>query len=559
MPARQACFLLLSWAMHLSPVVRLRAAILAFSILTPASRAFAADLVAPPSGRLAGEIRTSESGQPLPGARVRCGGSNAVAGADGRFSVGLPPGEWDCEISAAGHVASRIAVSVHAGASVTLDVSLAVDVHLRESVEVVAPAVEAGATTIMAPSEVASAAGVADNVFRALQTMPGVVGANEYQSRLSVRGGGPDQNLTVMDGVEIHSPYRLDGVMSAFNPETVTDFELTAGAFSARYGDRLSSILVVHNRGGPAGPRRMGVVSLGMTDGNVVLDGALPGKLRGTWVVAARRTYYDLIANRIARTELPGFRDLQVRSTIELAGGSRLTLFTLVGHEWANTIVPPKNTLPHGSSTGAARSPSSAPSLLPSVPHSRVGSLDPGGIDDGPIDVGSEPIESAAQAGSPTVVTAVGNATATAPAAASDPTRNLDRFILDSRNDVVAATFDSRPGARLRSSTTVSFYLNDEEQTLVQRRVISPLAAVRGTGIRDGALRSELTLSVGRHALNAGLEAHLLRTRWDWSVAGLRPDDQWSWPARGGPTTWGQGLPPELQSNWNTSRSGTWI
>ena len=53
-----------------------------------------------------------------------------------------------------------------------------------------------------------------------------------------------------MDGVEVHTPYRLFGLVSAFNPETVDSFELTAGAFSARYGDRLSSLLLVANRPG---------------------------------------------------------------------------------------------------------------------------------------------------------------------------------------------------------------------------------------------------------------------------------------------------------------------
>ncbi|MFH7813526.1 TonB-dependent receptor plug domain-containing protein, partial [Acetobacter lovaniensis] len=72
----------------------------------------------------------------------------------------------------------------------------------------------------------------------------------EFGSRLAVRGGSPDQNLTVMDGVEIHDPYRLYGLTSAFNPETIQAFELATGGFSAKYGDRLSSLLSIENRDG---------------------------------------------------------------------------------------------------------------------------------------------------------------------------------------------------------------------------------------------------------------------------------------------------------------------
>ena len=112
---------------------------------------------------------------------------------------------------------------------------------------------------VLAPAAVQRVAGAGDNVFHALQTLPGVSATEDWGSRLSVRGGGPDQNLTVMDGVEIHNPYRLFGITSAFNPEITDRFELTAGGFGAKYGDRLSSILLVDNRQGTT-TRRLAVV-----------------------------------------------------------------------------------------------------------------------------------------------------------------------------------------------------------------------------------------------------------------------------------------------------------
>ena len=58
-----------------------------------------------------------------------------------------------------------------------------------------------------------------------------------------------------MDGVEIHNPYRLFGLTSAFNPETIARFELLAGGFGAEYGDRLSSVVLVENRDADASRR----------------------------------------------------------------------------------------------------------------------------------------------------------------------------------------------------------------------------------------------------------------------------------------------------------------
>ena len=134
--------------------------------------------------------------------------------------------------------------------------------RFRENVEVVADE----PTTSDAPSElpvrsidVMAVAGAGENVFRTLQTLPGIARDDEFDSRIAVRGGAPDENLTVMDGVEIHNPYRLFGLTSAFNPETVRGFELYAGAFSAKYGDRLSSLLVVENRPGTESSRLEGL------------------------------------------------------------------------------------------------------------------------------------------------------------------------------------------------------------------------------------------------------------------------------------------------------------
>ena len=147
-----------------------------------------------------------------------------------------------------------------------------------------------------------------------------------------MRGGTPDQNLTVMDGVEIHNPYRLFGLVSAFNPETVDRFELTAGGFGAAYGDRLSSILVVDNRSGR--PDLQGSTSASFTDGNVVLEGPAPAG--GSWLVTGRRTYYDLVANLVSDQDFPSFTDVQAQAEWEFGAGHRLSVLGLSSRENAD-------------------------------------------------------------------------------------------------------------------------------------------------------------------------------------------------------------------------------
>src|SRR4029450_9468232 len=94
--------------------------------------------------------------------------------------------------------------------------------------------------------------------------------------------------------------------------ETAETFELTTGPMSARHGDRLSSVLEVRSRSGD--PRRGlgGKAALSLADANVVLEGRLPGNREASWLVAGRRTYYDLVAERFVAADLPGFQDLQL-------------------------------------------------------------------------------------------------------------------------------------------------------------------------------------------------------------------------------------------------------
>ena len=119
-----------------------------------------------------------------------------------------------------------------------------------------------------------------------------------------------------MDGVEIHDPYRLFGLTSAFNPEIIQRFELATGGFSAKYGDRLSSMLLVENRDGTRAERFAGSAALSITDANVVLEGGLPGGAAGSWLVTGRRTYYDLVAERLTDNQFPGFADLQAKARV---------------------------------------------------------------------------------------------------------------------------------------------------------------------------------------------------------------------------------------------------
>jgi hypothetical protein len=218
--------------------------------------------------------------------------------------------------------------------------ALIVVLKFAESVDVTGTQPEnIGRKPIEVPAvQVTAMAGGLENVFHTLQLLPGVTATSDFGSRQSVRGGGPDENLIVMDHIELHNPYRLFGFVSGINPETVQNFELHSGAFSAQYGDRLSSLLVIDTRDGSTKKTVQGLASVSITDANVVVEGRLPGSQRGSWLVTARRTYYDLIAARLSTDikQFPGFTDAQAKVVWSPVERWRLTIHALASGERMN-------------------------------------------------------------------------------------------------------------------------------------------------------------------------------------------------------------------------------
>lgn len=284
-------------------------------------------LLAWPSGAAAqdtttvtGVVTDGATGVPIPDVQVDSEQAAVATGQDGRFSVVLGVGETTLRFRAEGYLETRVPV-----AGATIEVRLFRNTF-AETVEVLPEdiAQPSPSSTPIAPEEVFQVAGSVDNVFRTLDLLPGVASTDDFGSRLAVRGGTPDQNLTVMDGVEIHNPYRLFGIASAFNPETVENFQLTAGGFGVAYGDRLSSLLIVETR--PGSRDFQGATAVSITDGNVVLEGTTPLWDNGTWLFSARRTYFDLIAGPLLDQNFPSFTDLQLQAGWDFGSGHRFTV-----------------------------------------------------------------------------------------------------------------------------------------------------------------------------------------------------------------------------------------
>ena len=132
------------------------------------------------------------------------------------------------------------------------------------------------------------------DVIKTLQLMPGVSSGGEGSSGLYVRGGGPDQNLILLDGVPIYNASHLFGFFSVFNNDALSKVTMVKGGFPARYGGRTSSVLDMRMKEGNL--KKYNVEgSVGLISSKILVEGPIKKDKTG-FIVSARRTYADLLA-----------------------------------------------------------------------------------------------------------------------------------------------------------------------------------------------------------------------------------------------------------------------
>lgn len=161
------------------------------------------------------------------------------------------------------------------------------------------------------------------DILRAVRLLPGVNARNDFSVGMNVRGGEADQNLVLLDGFPIYNPFHMGGLFGAFVEPMVDRVDFFTGAFPARYGGRLSSVLDVRSRVEP----RTGVhgrVDASFIATTLSLGSGLQGG-KGTWTVAARRTYADKFVDLISDEVLPyHFRDAQAHVELVAPGDVRI-------------------------------------------------------------------------------------------------------------------------------------------------------------------------------------------------------------------------------------------
>jgi hypothetical protein len=182
------------------------------------------------------------------------------------------------------------------------------------------------------------------DILKTIQLLPGVQSGGEGSTGFYVRGGGPDQNLILLDEATVYNASHLFGFFSVFNADAIRNVELYKGGFPAQFGGRLSSVVDISLKDGNNQKYQV-EGGIGLIASRLTVEGPIK-KGKSSFIISGRRTYLDVFTNMINRANknntsynpIPSyfFYDLNAKVNYELSDRDRLYLSGYFGRDVFN-------------------------------------------------------------------------------------------------------------------------------------------------------------------------------------------------------------------------------
>jgi hypothetical protein len=246
---------------------------------------------------ISGYITDAASGEALPGATITEGTAGASANTYGFYSLRVPAAKQLLQVRYLGYKPLQLrlpALSEDTTINIQLETASSELQEVSITAEKVTGLQQANRISVRGAElqQLPRLMGEADAI-KVLQLMPGVQAGREGSSDLIVRGGGPDQNLILLDGVPVYNVSHLLGTFSVFNPDAIKRVDMIKGGFPAPYGGRLSSVIDVQLKEGN-NQQFAGEGAVGLISSKLLLEGPVKNE-KTSYLIAARRTYFDVL------------------------------------------------------------------------------------------------------------------------------------------------------------------------------------------------------------------------------------------------------------------------
>ena len=319
---------------------------------------------------ISGYVKDFSSNEDLIGANVvikelKVG---TVSNKFGFYSITVPKGNYTVEFSFISF--KTITKSINLDKNQKINIQLQVDSYMTDEVVVSGERTDANIkskemSVIKMPikriKELPALMGEVD-ILKSIQLLPGVQSGGEGSSGFYVRGGGPDQNLILLDDAVVYNASHLMGFMSVFNSDAINDIKLIKGGMPAEYGGRLSSVLDISMKNGNSKTFHA-KGGLGLISSRLTLEGPIV-KNKSSFLISGRRTYADMVIKPFIQegSEMEGFGyyfyDINLKAHYQFSDKDRIFLSGYFGRDVFNIARKKsgiKLSIPWGNATGSLR------------------------------------------------------------------------------------------------------------------------------------------------------------------------------------------------------------
>ncbi len=293
---------------------------------------------------LKGRVKDASNGEDLIGAAViveGASGKGATTNTYGFYSLTLAKGTYKVSVQYIGY--QTVIKEVVLDKDVSLNIELQEDSESLEEVVVSAEAANANVTKTemsvarITPKEVETVPVLfgEKDIIKMVQLLPGVKTSGEGGSGFSVRGGGLDQNLILLDEAPVYNASHLLGFFSVFNSDAIKDVTLYKGGMPAEYGGRASSVMDVIMKDGNS--KKFGASGgIGLISSKLTIEAPIV-KDKGSFIVSGRRTYADVFLKLSSNEDLKNttlyFYDLNLKANYQITQKDRVYISGYFGRD----------------------------------------------------------------------------------------------------------------------------------------------------------------------------------------------------------------------------------
>ncbi len=319
---------------------------------------------------ISGYVRDSLSRETLIGAAIQAqeAGKGVNTNQFGYFSITLPKGKYTLNVSYVGYLPSSTNISLNQDINFDINLlsknSLSQEIFIssrRRDVNVKSAQMGQINLTMNKVKALPVIFGEVDPL-KTLQLFPGVSSSGEGNSGIYVRGGGPDQNLIMLDDAVVYNSSHLFGFFSIFNGDAIKNINLIKGGMPAQYGGRLSSVLDVSMKDGNMNNFQY-EGGIGSIASRFSVQGPIK-KDRSSFMISSRRTYIDALVKPFIKkgSQFDGsgyyFYDLNAKFNYKFSNKDRLYLSGYFGRDvfdFVNKVRQFDVNIPWGNSTLTTR------------------------------------------------------------------------------------------------------------------------------------------------------------------------------------------------------------